>query len=204
MTDELSGQARQQGQPFFAPLIERARGGDAAAFDQLMVLSERRVVLTAWRLLGHEEDARDAAQEVFLRAYKYLGRFKQEHDFQAWLYRITINVCRDIARKRGSRAGQFTSLEAEGGAIAAALASTDDTEERAILAQQRALVARALALLPEKERAALVLRDLEGHSTEEVARILGSRPATVRSQVCSARAKIKLFCLRFLQGAPGG
>src|SRR5262249_46586107 len=79
------------------------------------------------------------------------------------------------------------------------LSTREDTEATAILAQERALVARAIAELPEKERAAIVLRDLEDLPTEEVARILGSRPVTVRSQISSARAKIKLYCDRYLK-----
>jgi len=185
-----------------ALLISRARAGDAHAFEQLMLETERKVVATAWRMLGNREDARDAAQEVFLRVYKYLDRFKPEQNFNAWLYRITINVCRDAARKRGTAqggSGQFVARETNRDrAVRENLASASDAETDAILAQQRAMVACALATLPEKERAAFVLRDLEGLTTEEVARILHSRPVTVRSQISSARTKIKIYCERWL------
>ena len=80
--------------------IERAAAGDAAAFDQIMIHSQQRVMAMTWRMLGNEADARDASQEVFLRVYKYLGRFKQDQEFFAWLYTITVNVCRDITKKR--------------------------------------------------------------------------------------------------------
>src|SRR5215467_12204285 len=83
-----------------APLIDRAASGDNAAFDQIMILYQRRVVTVAWQLLGSEEDARDAAQEVFLRVYKYLNSYRRDKSFGGWLYRINGNVCRDIARKR--------------------------------------------------------------------------------------------------------
>jgi RNA polymerase sigma-70 factor (ECF subfamily) len=88
-------------------LIERARGGDAAAFDQLMIAHQQRVMATAWRMLGNTEDTRDAAQEVFLRLYKHLHKYDPQQDFSGWLYRIVINVCHDIARKRGSRYASF-------------------------------------------------------------------------------------------------
>lgn len=175
-----------------ARLVLRAQSGDASAFDELMVAHERRVVAIAWRMLGNREEARDAAQETFLRVYRHLHKFDSERDFSAWLYRITINVCRDQARKRGRLP---TGTEVEN---AASLASHDDIEASALRSQQRAMVLRALASLTQKERAALVLRDLEGLATDEVARILGSTPTTVRSQVSSARVKIKNFRDRWL------
>ena len=179
-------------------LIERARGGDAVAFDQLMMAHQQRVMATAWRLLGNTEDARDAAQEVFLRLYKHLHKYDARQDFSGWLYRIVINVCHDVARKRGNRHSSFEA-EQEAGQLPT-LISQDNSERAAIQAEEQAIVMRALSTLTEKERAALVLRDLEGIPTPEVARILGSTPTTVRSQISTARTKIKLYRDRFLKG----
>jgi RNA polymerase sigma-70 factor (ECF subfamily) len=186
-----------------ARLIERARAGDLTAFDQIIMSHQRRVISTAWRMLGNEDDARDAAQEVFLRVYKHIGKFDPQQDFAGWLYRIVINVCRDQARKRGWR-GMVTSFEAEYETGNLEPVSRDDAEAAAMLAQERTIIARALASLSEKERAAIVLRDLEGLPTEEVARILGSSQTTVRSQICSARAKIKLYRDRYLKSGRRG
>jgi RNA polymerase sigma-70 factor (ECF subfamily) len=200
MTDQLRlGESAAESSTPLARLIERARGGDAAAFDQIMICHERRVMALAWRMLGSEDDARDAVQEVFLRVYRHLHKFDTSQDFAGWLYRITINVCHDLARKRGF-SGRMISFEAEyeQGHLAE-VASPEDTETTVLRAQQQAIIARALATLSEKERAALVLRDLEGLATEEVARILGSSQTTVRSQISSARAKIKLFRDRYLK-----
>jgi RNA polymerase sigma-70 factor (ECF subfamily) len=180
--------------------IERARAGDTLAFEQVMVCTQHKVAATAWRLLGNREDARDAAQEVFLRAFKYLKTYRPEQDFHGWLYRITVNVCRDMMRARSKAGSQTAPANSEGEVFALdTLAGESDTEEAAVLAQQRAIVRRAIETLPEKERTALVLRDLEGLSTDEVARFMGSRPATVRSQVSTARGKVKVFCERFLR-----
>ncbi|MGA9769720.1 MAG: sigma-70 family RNA polymerase sigma factor [Blastocatellia bacterium] len=180
------------------PLIERAKAGDSAAFEQIVDCFQRKVISTAWRMLGNEEDARDAAQEVFLRAYKYLGGYKPDQEFAGWLYRIAINVCRDHGRKR-SRYHHHDSFEAERDmGNLDSMASSENVEAAAIKSQERALVMEALNTLSKKERAALVLRDLEGLTTEEVARILGSSPVTVRSQVATARAKIKLYRDRVL------
>jgi RNA polymerase sigma-70 factor (ECF subfamily) len=187
----------------FALLVARARAGDATAFERIMLDTERKVVAVAWRMLGNREDARDAAQEVYLRVYKYLDRFKPEQDFNGWLYRITINVCRDAARKQRGATGRSEFFAAQHGDdehVAPERASHDaNAEENAIRAQQRSMLMSALATLPEKERAALVLRDLEGLTTEEVARVLRSRPVTVRSQISSARTKLKIHCERLLR-----
>ena len=208
MTEKLSptGAAPEWKEAHFAPLVERARAGDAAAFEQIMISAQRRVVSIAWRMLGNREDARDAAQEVFLRAYKYLGTFRRDQNFTGWLYRITVNVCRDMARKRArsSSPEHFISSTAENEAVdMEQIAGAYDMEARAIEAQERSIIARALETLPERERTAIVLRDMEGFTTEEVAHILGSRPATVRSQISSARTKLKRYCDRFLQRGPG-
>lgn len=183
-----------------ASMIERAKAGDPAAFEQMIDCYQRKVISTAWKMLGNREDARDAAQEVFLRVYKYLGAFRVDQDFAAWLYRIITNVCRDHMRRRG-RPDQFTSFEVEHElGNFDAHASNEDIEGAAIRSQQHAMIVRALDTLSKKERAAIVLRDMEGLTTEEVARLLGSTQTTVRSHISSARAKIKKFRDRALMG----
>jgi RNA polymerase sigma-70 factor (ECF subfamily) len=180
-----------------AGLIARAKSGDTTAFDQIIISHQRRVIALSWRMLGNAEDARDAAQETFLRVYKHLNSFDPTQDFSAWLYRIAVNVCRDLARKRRSNHASFEA-EIEAGNITEPV-SPSNTEAAALFAQEQAILWRALATLSEKERAAIVLRDLEELPTEEVARILGSSPTTVRSQICSARVKIKAFRERLLK-----
>lgn len=189
----MPGQLKLEEEAPLARLIARAQSGDATAFDEIMVQHERRVVAIAWRMLGNREEARDAAQETFLRVYRHLHKFDLERDFAGWLYRITVNVCRDHMRRRG----RMTSIDES--EAAELIASDTDIEAGALRSQQRALVVRALSTLSQKERAALVLRDLEGLATEEVARILGSTPTTVRSQISTARAKIKNFRDRLLR-----
>jgi len=200
MTESLGlGDSSPNALSSLAPVIERAKGGDMAAFEQIIEHHQRRVITTAWRMLGNSEDARDAAQEVFLRVYKYIRGFRSDQDFAAWLYRIVINVCRDHARIRSRHAG-FASFEVEQelGSFDS-LASTSNVESEMIQAQQRAIIEEALNTLSKKERAAIVLRDLEGMSTEKVAEVLGSSQTTVRSQISSARAKIKKYRERVLK-----
>ncbi len=175
------------------PLIQRILGGEVDAFDDLMARTEARVLALAWRMLGDRHLAEDAAQETYLRVFRSLRTFRLDERFEAWLVRIAVNVCRDLARKRGPLPLPLDSMEALPSDSAAM-----DAEESTLLHQRRALVQQALASLPQAERAALVLRDLEGLTTEEAARLLGVRPVTVRSQAASARAKVQAFCTRLL------
>jgi RNA polymerase sigma-70 factor (ECF subfamily) len=159
---------------------------DLAAFDQLMRQHERLVLATALRLLGNLEDAQDASQEVFLKLYRNLGKLEDTDNIPAWLYRVTVNACHDVGRKRKPTA----SVE-EAEAVAAADPPDDADRRRALML--------SLRRLSEKERAAVVLRDLEGLSTEEVARALGSSEATVRSQISQARVKMREFLERYFR-----
>ncbi|MFN0120576.1 MAG: RNA polymerase sigma factor [Blastocatellia bacterium] len=173
-----------------ATLIAQARAGDHTAFESLLRCYEARVLRTATRMLGNADDARDAAQEVFLRLHKYLGRFDQARELSPWLYQMTVNVCHDLGKKR--RPHLSLEQEAARGALDH-LATTDDIEGDLDTARQKQIISAALLTLPEKERAAIVLRDIEGLETSEVARILGSSETTVRSQISMARVKIKRY-----------
>src|SRR5882672_7586698 len=105
---EMLPPASVESADYFTVLVARARAGDELAFERMMLATEQRVVSIAWRMLGNRDDARDATQEVYLRVFKYLARFRPGEDFRGWLYRITINVCHDFARKkRSTRAVEF-------------------------------------------------------------------------------------------------
>ena len=140
----------------------------------------------AARLLGTRDDARDAAQEVFLRAFKYLHRLDLRKPMEPWLLRITVNVCRDAARNRNRRQTTFV-----GGGDYDAIDESPDQHARLTQQQERVLLQQALDELPEKERLAIVLRDVEGLPTCEVAAILHSSETTVRSQISRGRVRLK-------------
>jgi RNA polymerase sigma-70 factor, ECF subfamily len=173
-----------------AALVELAVKGDAAAFEQILLRTQPRVLNLAWRLLGSLADAQDAAQEVFLRAFKYLHRFDVRKPFEPWLIRITVNVCRDAIRSRQHAYNLATEFDQ----ILPHLTTNETAANpHSLLAaeQQRERLRAIVSGLPEKERMALVLRDLEGFTTAEVAEILESSEATVRSQISNARLKIR-------------
>ncbi len=165
-------------------LIEAARAGDRAAFEQIVRQHERLVLVTALRLLGNIEDAKDVSQEVFLRLFRNLGKLDRD-DCRSWLYKVTVNLCRDAWRRRPAES-PAEELEAMADRSPGPLEVAGEAERRRALDM-------SLRLLSERERAAVVLRDLEGLTTEEVARTMGTSEATVRSRICAARVKMHGF-----------
>jgi len=174
--------------PTLLAVIRAARDGDERAFEEIMLASERRVARLAWRILGDAEEVKEATQETFLRVFRHLRRFDETLDFFGWLFRIAVNVCRDIEKRRRRR-WIFAPFD-QALSIASSHRSADDT----IAANDdAALLTRAIDALPAKERMAVILREVQELPTEEVAAILGTSPATVRVQVSKARAKLRVW-----------
>src|SRR6185436_9680892 len=167
-----------------AEIVQRALTGDSLAFEQLIARYERRVMTVSLRILGTREDAHDAAQEVFLRVFKYLHRLDPRKPIEPWLMRMTINVCRDIGRKRKHHQSSCPDLT-DVDSIAIARDQDQGPHEEFAEQQRRNLVRKALDCLSEGERIAIVLRDVEGLPTSEVAEILQAPEATVRSRIRS-------------------
>lgn len=169
-------------------LVRRTLDGDCRAFEQIVRRYERRVMMLSVRMLQGIDEAQDATQEVFLRAFKYLHRLDVRRPVEPWLMRITVNVCRDIQRKTQQRHNTFIEVPSTENEAAD---GTPDPYAGFAWEQQRQKLWKALHSLPEKERMAVILRDVEGFSTAEVAEILGSSETTVRSQICRGRLRLK-------------
>lgn len=167
--------------------IQAAKSGDQRAFEDLMIATERRVANLSWRILGDAEEVKEAVQETFLRLFRHLLRYDEKRDFHGWLARITINVCRDLDRRRRKRR-IFAPLD-----DALSHASSERVDDEAAARTDAGRAGRAIDSLPERERLAIILRDVEGLSTEEVAQILGNSAATVRVQLSKARAKVRAW-----------
>jgi len=168
-------------------LVRLTLRGDRTAFEQIIVRYESRIMTLAVRLLGRRDDAADVAQEVFLRAFKYLHRADPRRPLEPWLFRIAVNVCRDVMRRRQQRQATFVDDEA-----VEPIDQSSDPCAGLERKQQRLILQKALERLPEKERLAIVLRDIEGLSTADVAAILHSSETTVRSQVSRGRLRLKV------------
>jgi RNA polymerase sigma-70 factor (ECF subfamily) len=169
-------------------LVRRTLDGDCRAFEQIVLRYERRVMMLSARLLQGIDEAQDATQEVFLRAFKYLHRLDLRRPVEPWLMRITVNVCRDIQRKTQRRHYTFTDAPSTENEKAD---ETRDPYSGFVWEQERQKLWKALNVLPVKEKMAVILRDVEGFSTAEVAEILGSSEGTVRSQICRGRLRLK-------------
>ena len=171
-------------------LLRRARKGDGAAFEELVRANEATVYHLALRQLGSREDAEDAAQEVFLKAYTALGSFRGESRVSVWLYRITSNVCIDMLRRRRETVSLYAENE-EGETLELEL--PDERFDPAALAERKDLreqVGKALALLPAEAREILLLRELGGQRYDEIAETLGLDIGTVKSRIFRARKKL--------------
>jgi RNA polymerase sigma-70 factor (ECF subfamily) len=169
-----------------ARLVRITLDGDSTAFEQIIIRYETRVMTLAARLLGGRDEAQDVAQEVFLRAFRYLHRLDLRKPVEPWLMQITINVCRNAARQRQRQRSTFVGIGEPEAIDQSASPYTGLARQ-----QERVILQKALDSLPEKERLAILLRDVEGLSTAEVASLLRSSETTVRSQVSRGRLRLK-------------
>ncbi len=165
--------------------IARARAGDRVAFDELVRLHFQAVNAFLTRVANHREDAEDLAQETFVRAHGALADYRGDARFSTWLLRIAWHLAQD-ARRVASRRGRMETLDAAADSVDRALAPEEVNAQRETTERIRA----ALQELPQRLRAVLVLRSIEGREYDEIARIVGARPATVRTQVMQARREL--------------
>ncbi len=181
-----------------AQLVERARAGDDAAFAVLVARYERKLVRVLARLVRDGELARDLAQETFWKVYKRLDRFDTSRRFGPWLFRVGVNLGLDWLRRNDAPAAASVSIDRPGAAGTYDLPDPDP-RVRAELAQEVQFV---LERVPVSYRTILVLRDLEGFSSAEVAAIIGRREATVRWRLSKAREQFRELWERRQAAAP--
>jgi RNA polymerase sigma-70 factor (ECF subfamily) len=175
-------------------LVEQCRRGNAEAFARLVALHEAMVFNLACRLLGHPEEARDAAQEVFLQVYRVLGRFEGRSTLRTWIYRIVVNHCRNRRRfwMRRQRAQALPLQEltpADEGRLSRAALPTP--EELLARREEARRVQDALHRVSFAHRAVLVLREVEGLSCAEIALALDVAEGTVKSRLARARDALR-------------
>ena len=170
-------------------LVERHRCGDLQAFDEVYDRFGEMVYNLALRLAGNREEAADLTQEIFLRIYRHLGGFGGRSTLKTWVFRIAINHCRDRL-SRHVPTMQSIDDRYEEGSVSIADPSRGP-EELAVAADQGRRVMEGLARLSQVFREAVVLRDLEGLSYEEIAEVLGVRVGTVRSRIARGRDQLR-------------
>ncbi len=162
--------------------IEACRRGEREAFDRLVVRYQRDVYRLCYRYVNDHEDANDLAQEVFLKAWRGIGRFRGESSFSTWLYRIAVNACLNFRALRRPATQELPETLADPVLGALARAESDD---------EARLVRAAVVRLPEKQRATLILKVYHDLTHEEVAGILGSTVGTVKANLFHALGNLR-------------
>ena len=175
-------------------VVQRVRAGDTEAYALLVRKHQARIRGYCIWTLGNAAEADDAAQEVFIKAYRGLGSFRGSSGFSTWLYRIAVNHCRDGLRKRArERTESWEALREREGEAAEQRISQDSP------AGQRRQLQEALDRLPEQYRAILILREAEGMSYQELAEFLGCSLDAVKARLRRARSELVEKARHFLE-----
>ncbi len=164
-------------------LVARSMGGDVESFNQLILRWERPIYALAYRVIGREEDARDVCQETFLRAFRALPGFKGQAKFSSWLYRIALNLCRDWSRRQRRTPVAQLPEEMDLDSLAAERGPTESIEDLVARRELSAVVEKAMALLPEEQRTAIILKEYHGMTFREIADLQGCPLSTVKTRL---------------------
>ena len=195
---ELEGPGAQQ--PAFRKddaLIVSFKGGDHAAFQELVLKYEQRVYNHCLRMVGDEVESDDLTQEVFIKVFRKIHNYEHTYSFYTWLYRITVNCCIDYLRRK-RRQIQGVSLSGSGLDDSSDAGREQDIPDTTFVPDTTLLnqeldgvLRRAIAQLSEKLRAIIILKEVEGFSYEEIAEVLGCSRGTVKSRLFRARERLK-------------
>ena len=178
-----------------AQLIKGLKANDPVAFRQLIELYQQALFNLCLRLLNDRSEAEDMTQETFIRAYQGIASFREEASLNTWLHRIATNLCKNriayLSRRKQRSHDHLPVLEAKSGELwqskATASTSHDQPEQSLESKEAQALITQALNQLPEKQKTALTLRDIQGLSYTEIAEITGSSLGTVKSRIHQGR-----------------
>ena len=187
-------------------LVQRVQRGDKTAFDLLVRKYQHKVVKLVARYLRDPADAEDVAQEAFIKAYRAIPQFRGDSAFYTWLYRIAINTAKNAIVSRDRSPIDFDldlqNVE-ESNAMQARLADAETPESLLQTEEIRETVNRAIEALPEDLRTAIVLRELEGLSYEDIAQAMDCPVGTVRSRIFRAREAIDKRLSEVFEGGLG-
>jgi RNA polymerase sigma-70 factor (ECF subfamily) len=172
-------------------LVARSRTGDMDSFNQLILRWERPIYALAYRVIGQEEDARDVAQETFLRAFRALPGFKGQAKFSSWIYRIALNLCRDwIRRKRRTPVSPLPD-DVDLSELAAEQEPSESVEDLVARRELTAVVEEAMTLLPEEQRTAVILKEYHGMTFQEIADMQGCPLSTVKTRLYQGLSQLR-------------
>ena len=164
-------------------LVARSRGGDVDSFNELILRWERPIYALAYRVIGREEDARDVCQETFLRAFRALPGFRGQAKFSSWIYRIALNLCRDWIRRQRRTPVVAMPEGVEPADLATDSGPVETIEDLVARKELSAAVAEAMALLPEEQRTAIILKEYHGMTFQEISDLQGCPLSTVKTRL---------------------
>lgn len=179
-------------EPTDKELVKRVQKGDKGAFDLLVLKYEHKIVNLVMRYVRDPEQALDISQEAFIKAYRALPRFRGDSAFYTWLYRIAVNTAKNYlaAQRRRPMDVELDLQDPEQYGLHAKLKETDTPESVIISNELQETLERAIAALPDDLRTAIILRELDGMSYEEIAQTMECPVGTVRSRIFRARDAI--------------
>jgi RNA polymerase sigma-70 factor, ECF subfamily len=164
-------------------LVARSMDGDVDSFNQLVLRWERPIYALAYRVIGRDEDARDVAQETFLRAFRALPGFKGQAKFSSWLYRIALNLCRDWIRRKKRTPVVDMPEGVDVAELAAEQGPVESIEDLVARQEMSRIVAEGMKLLPDEQRTAIVLKEYHGLTFQEIADLQGCPLSTVKTRL---------------------
>ena len=179
-------------------IIEKVLGGDANAFEELVLKYEKTVYNLALRMVGDRDDASDMTQEAFIKAYGSLSSFRGDSKFSVWIYRIATNVCLDFLRSK-SRKQQVSLTVSDDDDEDAQLDIPDPSsapEQQLMQKMSMQSVEEGLKTLPDKQRQILVMRELGGMSYAEIGAALSLEEGTVKSRIFRARKRLCAYLIK--------
>lgn len=173
-------------------LVKRIRKGDIDAFEDIVKKYENKVYGIVFHMMKNQNEVEDLAQEVFLKVYKNLDKFKGESSLYTWIYKITVNLCLDELKKRRNIIYLDEKISVEDGEIDKELPSNERSQEELYEDKElRENLHRCINKLPDKQKMMIVLRDIKGFSYDEIAEITNNKIGTVKSQINRARLRLK-------------
>jgi RNA polymerase sigma-70 factor (ECF subfamily) len=173
-------------------LVQKVQQGDKSAYDYLVQKYQHKIIMLVNRYVKDPSEAQDVAQEAFIKAYRALGNFRGDSAFYTWLYRIAINTAKNhlVSRARRFSGSQIDVYEAEQVQNVPQLKGWDTPEQELLNEEIIAAIQSAIVKLPEEMRTAIMLREFEGMSYEEIALTMECPVGTVRSRIFRAREAI--------------
>ncbi len=185
-------------------LVQRAQRGDLRAFDLLVLKHQGRIAALVSRYVSDAGEVEDVTQEAFIRAYRALGKFRGDSAFYTWLYRIAANAAKNHLVAKGRRPGADATIEdAEGFDEGGMLSESASPEALAMGGELAEVVESALNALPDELKSALMLREFDGLSYEDIADVLGCPVGTVRSRIFRAREAVDQRVKEQISGGSG-